>query len=118
MTWNTPFEYGWLGGVSLSAQWRYFSSVDLDKTSSNPALAGVGPATALKFGARNYIDLIANWKIKDQYSFRAGVNNVFDKDPPLTGAVNCPAGPCNQNVYAQVYDALGRYFFLGLTADF
>jgi outer membrane receptor protein involved in Fe transport len=46
------------------------------------------------------------------------VNNVLDQDPPLTGANSCPAGPCNQNVYAQMYDALGRYFFMGVTADF
>ena len=45
-------------------------------------------------------------------------NNVFDNDPPLSGSSNCPTGPCNQNVWPQVYDALGRYFFIGLTADF
>ena len=118
LTWNTPFEYGWLGGVGLSAQWRYFSSVKLDATSSDPALAGPVPATDAKFKAQSYIDLLATWKIKEAYSFRAGVNNVFDNDPPLTGQTNCPAGPCNQNVYAQVYDAMGRYFFIGLTADF
>jgi outer membrane receptor protein involved in Fe transport len=56
--------------------------------------------------------------VKDNYSFRVGVNNVLDQDPPLTGSNNCPAGPCNQNVYAQMYDALGRYIFVGLTADF
>ena len=118
LTWNTPFEYGWLGGVGLSAQWRYFSSVKLDTTSSNPALTGTVLGTDAKFKAQSYIDLLATWKIKDSYSFRAGVNNVFDNDPPLTGQTNCPAGPCNQNVYAQVYDSMGRFFFIGLTADF
>ena len=52
------------------------------------------------------------------YSLRFGVNNVLDQDPPLNGATNCPAGPCNQNVWAQMYDVLGRYFFMGITADF
>ncbi len=118
LTWNTPFEYNWLGGVGLSAQWRYFSSVDLDATSSDPALAGTVFPTDKKFGARSYIDLLATWKIKDAYNFRAGVNNVFDKDPPITGSSNCPTGPCNQNIYPQVYDGLGRYFFVGLTAEF
>ena len=118
VTWNTPFEYGWLGGVGLSAQWRYFSSVKLDATSSQPALTGDVPASDAKFAAQSYIDLIATFKVKDNFSFRAGVNNVFDNDPPLTGSANCPTGACNQNVYAQVYDTLGRYFFVGLTADF
>ena len=43
---------------------------------------------------------------------------MLDNDPPLTGSSSCPAGPCNQNVYAQIYDALGRYVFVGLTANF
>ena len=45
------------------------------------------------------------------------MNNVFDKDPPLTGT-NCPATFCNGNTFPQVYDALGRFVFVGLTADF
>jgi outer membrane receptor protein involved in Fe transport len=40
------------------------------------------------------------------------VNNIFDKDPPLTelGA--------NGNTYPQTYDAMGRYMFAGFTVDF
>jgi len=118
VTWNTPFEYGMLGNLGLSAQWRYMSDAKLDATSSDPRLAGAVPATDAKLAARSYLDLLATFKIKDNYSFRVGVNNVLDQDPPLTGANSCPAGPCNQNVYAQMYDALGRYIFVGLTADF
>ena len=90
----------------------------LDATSSNPALAGTVFGSDAKFAAQSYIDLLATWKIKDQYSFRAGVNNVFDNDPPLSGSSNCPSDPCNQNIWPQVYDGLGRYFCIGLTADF
>src|SRR5258708_21260607 len=104
VTWNTPFEYGWFGGLGLSAQWRFYSEVKLDATSSQPALAGTVFPTDAKFGARSYLDLLATFKVKDNYSFRVGVNNVLDQDPPLTGANNCPAGPCNQNVYAQMHD--------------
>ncbi|HEY8003334.1 MAG TPA: TonB-dependent receptor [Phenylobacterium sp.] len=124
VTWNTPFEYGWFGGLGLSAQWRYFASVDVDGTSSQPALKAAVAPTDAKLGARSYLDLLATFKVKDNYSFRLGVNNVLDQDPPLAGSgggafpSNCPAGACNQNVYAQMYDTLGRYFFVGLTADF
>jgi outer membrane receptor protein involved in Fe transport len=132
VTWNTPFEYGWFGGLGLSAQWRYFSSVDVDGTSSQPALHTLNVAPTDKtLGSRSYLDLLATFKVKDNYSFRIGVNNVLDQDPPLAGSggttnpatgqlfpSNCPAGACNQNVYAQMYDTLGRYIFVGLTADF
>ena len=75
-------------------------------------------ATDKSFGSRSYLDVLATFKVKDNYSFRVGVNNVLDQDPPLTGSFDCPAGACNQNVYAQTYDALGRYIFVGVTADF
>jgi outer membrane receptor protein involved in Fe transport len=131
LTWNTPYDWRWMSNLAFSAQWRYLGGVDLDATSSQPLLqAPVAPSDA-HLGSRSYLDLLATFKIKDNYSFRVGVNNVLDQDPPLTGAggttdpvtgrtfqSNCPAGPCNQNVYAQTYDALGRYFFFGITADF
>jgi outer membrane receptor protein involved in Fe transport len=111
LTWSTPFEYGdWFKDFSLSLQWRHFSKVDLDDPT--------GPATDLKLGSRDYFDLTASWTMRDNLNFRAGVNNLFDKDPPLTGQSNCPTGPCNGNTWPQIYDAFGRYLFIGLTADF
>ncbi len=120
VTWNTPYEFKWMSNLALSAQWRYFSSVALDAYSTNPLLNAPGfqKLSDKELGSRSYMDLLATFKIKDNYSFRFGVNNVLDQDPPLAGQSNCPAGPCNQNVYAQTYDALGRYFFMGVTADF
>ena len=54
------------------------------------------------------------------------MNNVFDNDPPLVTAATparggsnlCPAGPCNGNTYPGTWDALGRYFYAGVTLDF
>jgi outer membrane receptor protein involved in Fe transport len=52
-------------------------------------------------------------------TFRLGVNNVFDKDPPLVGSsVGGTDTRFNGNTYPTVYDSLGRYAFLGMTADF
>jgi iron complex outermembrane receptor protein len=43
------------------------------------------------------------------------VNNIFDEAPPLSGSVGTTG---NGNTYPQLYDALGRYFFFGVTANF
>ncbi len=114
--WKTPLP----GDIALSAQWRYIAAVDLDVTSKQAALYDPTSAyaTDLKLGSRSYLDLLATFTLRDNYNFRIGVNNVLDKDPPLTGASNCPTGSCNGNTYAQMYDTLGRYVFIGLTADF
>jgi outer membrane receptor protein involved in Fe transport len=121
LTWNTPFEYGdWIKSLGLSIQWRHYNKVTLDAYSSDPQLnnTGLQYQSDRVLGSRDYIDLTATWTVKDNLNFRLGVNNVFDRDPPLTGSSNCPTGPCNGNTWPQVYDSFGRYIFLGLTADF
>jgi len=121
LTWNTPFAYGdWLTSLGLSVQWRHFNKVTLDAYDEHPQLfnPGLQYETDRVLGARDYFDLTATWTMKDTVNFRLGVNNVFDKDPPVNGSSNCPTGPCNGNTWPQVYDAFGRYIFLGLTADF
>ena len=69
-----------------------------------------------KLDAQNYIDIAASWTFMETYSVRFGINNVMDDDPPVSAAVGSGAG--NGNTYPQVYDALGRYVFMGLTAKF
>jgi iron complex outermembrane receptor protein len=120
LTWNTPFSYGdWVKSVSFSAQWRYFGKVTADSFDSNPQLNNPGIQTAVeqRFPAQSYIDLTANFTVHNNLNFRVGVNNVFDKDPPLAGN-NLPATVGNGNTFPQVYDALGRFVFVGLSADF
>ncbi|MGZ6019439.1 MAG: TonB-dependent receptor domain-containing protein, partial [Phenylobacterium sp.] len=120
LTWNTPYSYGdWLKSLALSVEWRYFAKVGLDAYDSNPQLNSPGNQFTIEknLPAQNYIDLTANFTVHNNLNFRVGVQNVFDKDPPLVGT-NCAATFCNGNTYPQVYDALGRYVFVGLTADF
>jgi outer membrane receptor protein involved in Fe transport len=111
--WRTPWA-----GLGISAAWRYLDGVDLDKSSSDPQLTGPVPATDARFPAQSYIDLTAAMTFADNYTLRIGANNLLDEDPPLVGASNCPAGPCNGNTFSQTYDPLGRQWFMSLTVDF
>jgi outer membrane receptor protein involved in Fe transport len=49
-------------------------------------------------------------------TIRLGVNNVFDKEPPLSTSTGAVFG--NGNTYPQVYDALGRFIFARVTFDY
>lgn len=106
-TWQTPF------GVDAAVTWRYFSSVTHGDSASGPR----STVTDLdyKLGSRNYIDLAASYNITEKWGVTVGVNNLLDKDPPLTAQT---AGFSNGNTYAQTYDAQGRYMFIGTTIDF
>jgi iron complex outermembrane receptor protein len=104
-------------GVGLSVQWRYFSAVQRDTLSPDPDLATTTTRPAdRRIPAQNYIDLTLTARIGDHYAFRLGVNNVFDREPPI--ATQLPAGFGSGNTYPQVYDAMGRYIFAGVTLDF
>ena len=113
-------------GIGLSVQWRYFSAVQRDTLSSDCDLAPTpaGAPTCVptarpadrRIPAQNYIDLTMTARIGDHYSFRLGVNNVFDREPPM--ATQLPAGTGSGNTYPQVYDSMGRYIFAGVTLDF
>jgi outer membrane receptor protein involved in Fe transport len=62
-----------------------------------------------------YLDLSANWNVNEKLAVRAGINNIFDRDPPLID--NAIAGTGTPNTYP-TYDLLGRHMFVGLTARF
>jgi outer membrane receptor protein involved in Fe transport len=121
VTWTTPYSYGdWVKSLSFSAQWRYFGKVKLDAYDGDAQLnnPGLQYLTDKAFSSRSYLDLTANFTVHNNLNFRVGVNNVLDKDPPIVGASNCPGVICNGGTFPQVYDALGRFVFVGLSADF
>jgi iron complex outermembrane receptor protein len=107
--WSTPW------GIVAGATWRHFGSVDIDTSSSNPQLAGTVNDVNKKFASMNYIDLSMSYPINKNLTFAASLNNLFDKDPPLSNT-GAPFG--NGNTYPVVYDALGRKINLNLTAKF
>jgi outer membrane receptor protein involved in Fe transport len=108
-------------GLGLSGQWRYFSKVTNDTLSPDPDINPNGPSSApanARIPSQSYFDLALTARIGDRYNFRLGANNILDKDPPIVGGEvsNAPFG--NGNTYPQVYDALGRFIFAGVTIDF
>lgn len=110
-TWTTPWNW------DLALTWRFFGSVDVDTSSSNPKLAGPVQSVEKTLGSRNYFDLAGSYAVTKQITLRAGINNLFDKDPPIT-TVSGPSIFGNGNTFPQVYDALGRRVFLNLNAKF
>jgi outer membrane receptor protein involved in Fe transport len=117
--WNTPWY-----GISAALTWRYVDSVSLDLNSANPLISGTASPLDASLGAQNYFDLALQWPVNKNFTIRGGVNNIFDRDPPVVsstlGAFPAISGPAfgNGNTYPQVYDTLGRNFFLNATAKF
>jgi outer membrane receptor protein involved in Fe transport len=118
-------SYSHPSGIGLSAQWRYFAGVDVENTSSSSSLNQNFSPFNEHIPSQSYIDLTLTARIGDHYNFRLGVNNIFDREPPIIGAngastvINaCPGTVCSGNTFPNVYDAMGRYIFAGVTLDF
>lgn len=109
--WGTPIE-----GLNVNGTWRYYGGSEFAVLGNDGSLNN-SPAARIdrEFDAINYFDLAATWQARDNVSVRAGVNNVFDTDPPLSRSVGTTG---NNNTYPQLYNAMGRYVFFGVTANF
>jgi iron complex outermembrane receptor protein len=123
-TWATPWS-----GFDLTARWRFLSGSDSEQISSNPQLAGSTLPLTQHIKPYSYFDLSADVSLYKMFRLQLGVNNVLDKDPPIIDsgggpfASNCPTitpnqSSCNGNTWPGTFDALGRFFFARVTAQF
>jgi iron complex outermembrane recepter protein len=114
VTWNTPWD------IQLSGAWRFFRHVKNDDESNNPLIGG-GPGTIAaddidrSIPNVSFFDLALTTRFADKFTFRLGAQNLLDKQPPVRSSGFSNNG---SNVYAQVYDSLGRYVYAGITIDF
>jgi outer membrane receptor protein involved in Fe transport len=116
-SWETPWK------VTLTAGWRLVGPVAEDSSSSNPALQNLTRLghlnnignMAAAIPTFNWLDLGVTWKLHKGITFIAGVNNVFDTEPPL--GVGSNPNDYGTGFYG-MYDGLGRYIHTGLQFTF
>lgn len=118
VSWATPV------GITASVTWRYVGPVDVDYKNASSTIGIVGYKNQLgsHIDGQSYIDLAVQGRVNQFLTLRMGINNLFDRDPPLvnssTTQSQCASIYCNGNTYPGVYDALGRYFHFGATVTF
>jgi iron complex outermembrane recepter protein len=119
ITWGTPWD-----GLDLTLRWRYFGSQTTEQLNSSPYLSGTSYYPPLAhISAYSWIDLSATFNVWKNVQMELGVNNVFDKDPPIVLLADCSTGSigganCNGNTFPGVYDAMGRYLYATIIAKF
>ncbi|WP_298019405.1 TonB-dependent receptor, partial [uncultured Parasphingopyxis sp.] len=99
-------------GWGLTLRWRHFGSVDVDASSSQPDLNDPTQLGTVDdtIDSYDWFDISASYDITDNLRLSAGVNNVFDREPPTIGG---SFGPSNGNTFPGVYDPVGRYIYFG-----
>jgi iron complex outermembrane recepter protein len=94
------------GPVTVRNQVRYIDDVELSPLSP--------PNQAGTVGAETYWDLFVGFQAREEIELFAGLNNVLDNQPPILGFA--AGGDANTNV--QLYDVVGRQFYLGARLRF
>jgi len=93
------------GPLSLSLHGRMINRFDL-----RPGLSAAVSESPRQW----YMDANASFEVGKHLQITAGVDNLFDRQPPILGTAL--AGDANTDV--GVYDVLGRRYFIGLQVKF
>jgi outer membrane receptor protein involved in Fe transport len=98
-----------VGPASMELEWTHLPTIENSIQASQPN------TTILPTRQYNLFNLNVGYDFSERISARLGVDNLFDKQPPIVGAqpgVTDGAGSTNPSVY----DVLGRRFYLGFKA--
>jgi outer membrane receptor protein involved in Fe transport len=122
-TWRHMARFSWETNFHtvFSLGWRVVGAVTNDDGSSNPAIGDPGNVALLKANniytipAYHYFDLAATYRLNKNYTFLAGVNNIFDKEPPLAPGMS--PNDYGAGFYG-TYDSLGRYLHVSMQFTF
>jgi outer membrane receptor protein involved in Fe transport len=116
---NTSVGYS-VGPVNVSVNWRHLPQV-------HPAVPLGTSTTTLPISGYDIFDLNAFFNLPHGLQLRAGIQNLFDKDPPTTasttaivngGVTTTLASSGAGQTNPAYYDVNGRRFYIGLKARF
>jgi len=111
-TWDTP------AAISLSFQWRHLGGVELAALDPKFNLTDDVSPGYTKLRPADYFDVATVFRVRKGFDRRLGVNNVFDRQPPLVISNTAAGdGPYNGNTYPEWYDPLGRFVFASVAVD-
>jgi outer membrane receptor protein involved in Fe transport len=121
---NTTLTY-LIGPATISLNWRWLPRIhSLNWAQPGPCFhSTTGAGCFQDTRATHQFDLATTYTLRHNYVMRFGINNLFDVEPPTTGAQNAipgfsvsssGAGTTNESLY----DALGRRFYVGIEAKF
>lgn len=92
------------GPVTTSFRGRFLSEVEDDQIATGTAVSDL----AVPFiGDEFYLDLTLSFQANENFTFTAGVNNLFDNKPTRLGDSQEQA-----NTFPSAYDVLGRDYFI------
>jgi outer membrane receptor protein involved in Fe transport len=101
-----------IGDFGFNAKWRFNSAVDnadWELQDDGTPVPGSDLLVREDIGSQTYIDVSVRYTINDNIVTRFGINNILDREPPMTGNTMDPGA---------FYDQLGRYINASISLNF
>jgi iron complex outermembrane recepter protein len=112
----TSLNYAFSGGATIGVSWRYLPSIEDETAAQDPTTRILG------VGSYSEFDLVGRYAFSERFELRGGIDNLFDKQPPVVGADPGSATIVeNANLgttRAEFYDVLGRRLYVGFKMNF
>ena len=97
-----------LGDFDGGVRWRHVDSMITQVKRITPAINSLGTF------AVDYVDINVGWRVNDQFSLRAGVENLTDQRAPI---YSTPVSS-DTNTDPNTFDTLGRRMFIRAAYEF
>ena len=99
-------SFNWTSGdYTAQLSWRHIGEVNDDDDDTD--------YTVETIDGTDYFDVSGTYHISSNYRVTAGIDNLFDKKPPVIGD-----NDEQSNTYPATYDVFGRTFFVNFSASF
>jgi outer membrane receptor protein involved in Fe transport len=110
--WQALAEFSYaIRDLRLALRWQFTPSIEQEAAATE---AGSGVTGAPSY---SLFDLLGSYSLTDRIWLRFGIENLFQKEPPVYGKnLAAPDGVYGGNLpffQGQYYDTFGRRFFLG-----
>ena len=102
-----------LDDFTLSLLWRHINSVEVE-----PGERALRFEAFRSIDSYDYFDLFGSYTLNDNVTFTVGIDNMFDKDPPVLGNDVGDTSSNSGNTFPSNYDALGRMYKAGVKFKF
>lgn len=107
-----------ISNLLFQLTWRHLSSLENDAFTVGYYHPARDYVKVPKIGSFDYFDLALRANIQENLQFRLGVDNLFDKKPPVVGNDYGGTTQNSGNTYPATYDTLGRFFTAGVNVKF